>query len=1533
MGLDLAVTVIRPGVQWDQVPSSVKSQYSNLISMRGQAIDAGNIDLGRQYADQANEILEPYREKKEKVTSSSGGSPNATTTANTTGKTGVEVSGTPQADIDLSDEIAKAEAELAELEAAGEMSASDYGHAALDGLGMVPVVGALFDGINGLWYAAKGDYANAAMSGAALVPGAGQGATAAKYAAKAAKTADRLAEIAKIKKKISQLRAAAKKGRKGRPEKRVNGKKKKDDNQSSCKPCVGNPTLLPSGVPQKVDASFFVPGLIPIVLSSTYLGNRRSSGPLGTGRSGSVDAVLETTDDGKLRLTDGGINQVLFDRPAPNPEHWEEGDNVRPLFLKAGRKRSYILREEGRFAHFRKFPDGKWRITREEDQNGNALQYDRDADGVLKSIINPEGLIVHFHYNESGLRVRVSLTNPEGEGRDVLHYAYDTAGNMTLSDCPFGDRIEYGYDDHGNLVYHSRNGTYKARHDFDKKGRVTAYHTSNVYDGAHFDYDDENRIVTFWPGGDADVFAKYYYDTRENVTLVATPYGALARTVRNSEGRIEKRIDAEGNEISYTYDVDGNIKSITDGEGRKTFYAWDEDGNLEIVIDPEGNSWDYHYDEKGNLTAVEDANRYRTDITNNDRGQPIGVMRHDGLMRQNVYDENHRLSGAMDFNGAKTFYERDAFGRIVQITDALGSITQFQYSDQPGWDFWTPSAITRPDGASTSYIAKDRGIVTVDEGEGRKTTYRYDAFGNLLQITDAAGKSLVFHYDGQERLEKVTNQNGLDWVFERDVAGRIVREVDFDGQEFAFAYDNADRLVETRRSDGGRTTYAYDKSGLLIEESVWQPAATEPDKVTFAYNGRGFLEKVENAHSVVEFEYDANGQVIAESTNGHRIESDYDCCGLRSERRVFALERLPEPEGMEGLAEGLRALAEMRGEGPTSLLGDPLQKTNYAYDPLGGLRELRLGGAIGIHAPLQFTRNLRGQETSRSSAAGFSLLQTYDRLGMLSTQSAGRALVDDAAKREVGRVSPSKTVERSFGWNRFLEPVRVEDKRWGGSSYSYDKRGQVRESRFGDGYSERFSYDPAQNIEAVNEHGAARENDDRTGAPAGGTTVKVQDHRSKGTGDASPLERVLNWKSSKGGRAEEAWGAKGERILLTYDGLGRVIKRRIERNGFRPKEWRFEWDGRDRLTVAHTPDGAKWSYLYDPLGRRLSKTQLVRSLNDNGEPEGWQNIKISSFLWDGDVPVWEEEKGSSGTKRVEWHFEPETFVPIARLEGNQLCYVVTDHLGTPRELLSEDGQAVWAADYSTWGLIRRLWQADNQNELGPQGPFQGYDTEGNPVYTTRVMGTGLPPVSGNLALKAAETPDPEFCPIRFQGQWADAETGLYYNRFRYYDPEAAQYLSPDPIGLEGGLRGHGYVTIPSIWIDPYGLGPLLPGEGKVGTYRDLVKAGRPGDNLTPHHMPSDGFMKQQGVSRSDGISMNVEQPHPGKGGRHRKTRSYGKTTKDCCGSETPREALARDIKDMRQIYQNEGVYTPEIRGSLQEVIRRNKTQFPGIFRK
>jgi filamentous hemagglutinin len=62
------------------------------------------------------------------------------------------------------------------------------------------------------------------------------------------------------------------------------------------------------------------------------------------------------------------------------------------------------------------------------------------------------------------------------------------------------------------------------------------------------------------------------------------------------------------------------------------------------------------------------------------------------------------------------------------------------------------------------------------------------------------------------------------------------------------------------------------------------------------------------------------------------------------------------------------------------------------------------------------------------------------------------------------------------------------------------------------------------------------------------------------------------------------------------------------------------------------------------------------------------------------------------------------------------------------------------------------------------------------------------------------------CPFRYQGQYEDEETGLYYNRFRYYDPDTGNYISQDPIGLAGGNPTiYGYVSDTNNWIDILGL--------------------------------------------------------------------------------------------------------------------------------
>ncbi|MFC7519088.1 RHS repeat-associated core domain-containing protein, partial [Herbaspirillum sp. GCM10030257] len=159
----------------------------------------------------------------------------------------------------------------------------------------------------------------------------------------------------------------------------------------------------------------------------------------------------------------------------------------------------------------------------------------------------------------------------------------------------------------------------------------------------------------------------------------------------------------------------------------------------------------------------------------------------------------------------------------------------------------------------------------------------------------------------------------------------------------------------------------------------------------------------------------------------------------------------------------------------------------------------------------------------------------------------------------------------------------------------------------------------------------------------------------------------------------------------------------------------------------------------------------------------------------------------------------DAFVPIAQVDSTtatsaphaaqaqksqNVRYIHTDHLGTPRELTSGSGEIVWAGVHKAWGNLAiaampAVQVADDQ------------DTAAEPSAFTDVM------------------------PLRFQGQYYDSETGLHYNRFRYYDPDSGRFVSQDPIGLQGGNNLYQYAPNPTAWIDPLGLATCKCGSTQL----------------------------------------------------------------------------------------------------------------------
>lgn len=202
--------------------------------------------------------------------------------------------------------------------------------------------------------------------------------------------------------------------------------------------------------------------------------------------------------------------------------------------------------------------------------------------------------------------------------------------------------------------------------------------------------------------------------------------------------------------------------------------------------------------------------------------------------------------------------------------------------------------------------------------------------------------------------------------------------------------------------------------------------------------------------------------------------------------------------------------------------------------------------------------------------------------------------------------------------------------------------------------------------------------------------------------------------------------------------------------------WLYEWASNGMLKRVVRPDGRPVEFRYDALGRRTAKRYFG---------------KVTHWVWDGNTPlhewvatatendVQEEVSWPDGNSLTTWVFEEGTFVPAAKIQGNRQCSIVSDYMGIPIQMYDGQGNKTWDCTLDIYGKVA--------------------DFRGESLYD---------------------------CPFRFQGQYEDAETGLYYNRFRYYDANLGGYISQDPIGLAGNNPTiYGYVFDTNFWIDFWGL--------------------------------------------------------------------------------------------------------------------------------
>ncbi|MDP8100372.1 RHS repeat domain-containing protein [Phocoenobacter atlanticus] len=270
---------------------------------------------------------------------------------------------------------------------------------------------------------------------------------------------------------------------------------------------------------------------------------------------------------------------------------------------------------------------------------------------------------------------------------------------------------------------------------------------------------------------------------------------------------------------------------------------------------------------------------------------------------------------------------------------------------------------------------------------------------------------------------------------------------------------------------------------------------------------------------------------------------------------------------------------------------------------------------------------------------------------------------------------------------------------------------------------------------------------------------------------------------------------------FSYDDCGRLQAKTTQKKGFRPQKTAYHWDDYDRLIGVTLPDGERWYYEYDPFGRRIGKTRV-----DSQEQH--------RYFWEGDNLISHEVlNDDTRVSLTEWVYEPDSFRPLAQINTDadnvsQLSYIITDHAGTASELCNENGEIIWQGQQALWGEFSEKSASDIS------------------------------------------------CDLRYQGQIHDRETGLYYNRYRYYDTDSCQYLSSDPIGLAGGIRPQAYVADPVGAIDPLGLTEHTFEETGEGTDLRRTTEIEGGTKVRINSGHSYSRAHKGGDVRDSGLSMN-----------------------------------------------------------------------------
>ncbi|EMS0004995.1 RHS repeat protein [Escherichia coli] len=846
------------------------------------------------------------------------------------------------------------------------------------------------------------------------------------------------------------------------------------------------------------------------------------------------------------------------------------------------------------------------------------------------------------------------------------------------------------------------------------------------------------------------------------------PTAPLARYTYTASGELRAVYDRSGTQVrGFTYDAEHAGRMVAHHyAGRpESRYRYDDTGRVTEQVNPEGLDYRFEYGQD-RVTITDSLNRREVLYTEGEGGLKRVVKKEhaDGSITRSEYDEAGRLKAQTDAAGRRTEYRLHmASGKLTSVILPDGRTVRYGYNSQR-----QVTSVTYPDGLRSSREYDEKGRLAAETSRsGETTSYSYDdpaselptgiqdatgstkqmawsRYGQLLAFTDCSGYTTRYEYDRYGQQIAVHREEGISTYSSYNPRGQMVSQKDAQGRETRYEYSAAGDLTATVSPDGKRSTIAYDKRGRPV--SVTEGGLTR----SMGYDAAGRITVLTNENgSQSTFRYDPVDRLTEQrGFDGRTQRYHYDLTGKLTQSEDEGLITLWHYDASDRITH-------------RTVNGDPAEQ--WQYDEHGWLTTLSHtceGHRVSVHYGYDDKGRLTGERQTVENPETGEMLWEHETGHAYSEQGL-------ATRQEPDGLPPVEWLTYGSG---YLAGMKL-----GGTplvEYTRDRLPDPElhpDSTLTAWPDNRIAED-AHYVYRYDEYGRLAEKTDRI--PEG--VIRMHDERTHHYHYDSQHRLVFYTRIQHGEPQVES------RYL--YDPLGRRTGKRVWRRerdltgwmslSRKPEETWYGWDG-DRLTTVQTQQ-TRIQTVYQPG----SFTPLLRIETENGEQAKARHRSLAEVLQEdtgvtlpAELAVMlgrlerELRQGSVSEESQQWLAQCGLTAEqmAAQLEAEyiperKLHLYHCDHRGLPLALISPEGETAWQGEYDEWG-----------NLLGEESAQHLQQS------------------------------------LRLPGQQYDEESGLYYNRNRYYDPLQGRYITQDPIGLRGEWNLYKYPLNPVRFIDSLGL--------------------------------------------------------------------------------------------------------------------------------